>query len=111
MKRRRDRGEVDDASSLRWNHELRCFPAKHKCARDVGVENAPSCGSRSYNQMVHRSDAGIVDEDIEAVTGSFHFREELHDLLLVGDVEAKVRVRRRGEFAGPAAAANHAKAL
>src|SRR5688572_23767371 len=61
--------------------------------------------------MVHRSDAGVIDQDIKASVGIRNFREHLFDCVFVRDIETEVTVIRRLEFGFFPAAADDLMSL
>src|SRR5688572_30153124 len=96
---------------MSFSHEAGSLAGHQKRSDEVGFNYFSRGLNRAEQQVVHRSDAGIIDQDIEASVGIRNFREHLFDCVFIRHIETEVTVIRRLVFGFFPAAADDLMAL
>jgi hypothetical protein len=90
FQRRRDGDKVYDPSKLPFLHKFGSLAGKQKGTGKIGLENIARYFRRCKQKVVHRCDAGVVDQNIEPPMRLGNFIKYPFDAFLIADIRLQV---------------------
>jgi len=101
-------GEIDDAWCGVAAHELGHLAAEEEGADEIGLQDAVDRGCGGEQGMVHRGDARVVEQGIDATVLLLEVASHFDHGGFIGDIELVVVVVGGFDVGFPAAATGHA---